>query len=140
MLQFFRFVFLGENPSRQADTRRAEDATDSSECSPSFVVPTNSSMRVWIALTVSFGAACAGQSPPAAPRPVLAVSPSIKSEPPSASEPAPVPRDSETAGPGEILIDQSSPKAALASFLRAYSAKRYDLLVRFIPEKDAHGL
>lgn len=38
------------------------------------------------------------------------------------------------------LYGQSTPKAAVVAFLRAFEAKRYDVLLRFVPEAQAEGL
>jgi hypothetical protein len=38
------------------------------------------------------------------------------------------------------LYRQDSPLAALGSFLRAFDHKRYDVLLRFVPEAQAEGL
>jgi hypothetical protein len=38
------------------------------------------------------------------------------------------------------LYRQDSPLAALSSFLRAFDHKRYDVLLRFVPEAQAEGL
>lgn len=38
------------------------------------------------------------------------------------------------------LYDQSEPRVALASFVKAYDNDRYDLLLLFVPEKDSEGL
>jgi hypothetical protein len=38
------------------------------------------------------------------------------------------------------LYSQATPRAALESFLRAYSHKRYDVLLRFVPDEKRAGL
>jgi hypothetical protein len=38
------------------------------------------------------------------------------------------------------LYSQESPEAALASFVRAFNNKRYDVLLRFVPESKREGL
>ena len=38
------------------------------------------------------------------------------------------------------LYSQATPTAALASFVRAFEAKRYDVLLRFVPESEQEGL
>lgn len=38
------------------------------------------------------------------------------------------------------LYDQSEPRAALRSFVRAYGRKRYDILLLFVPESQKQGL
>lgn len=38
------------------------------------------------------------------------------------------------------LYSQQSPEAALASFVRAFNNKRYDVLLRFVPESKREGL
>lgn len=38
------------------------------------------------------------------------------------------------------LYSQATPTAALASFVRAFEAKRYDVLLRFVPEAERNGL
>lgn len=38
------------------------------------------------------------------------------------------------------LYDQTEPRAALASFVRAYDKKRYDILLAFVPESQKEGL
>lgn len=39
-----------------------------------------------------------------------------------------------------LLYDQSEPRKALASFVKAYDKKRYDLLLLFVPKGDQEGL
>ncbi len=38
------------------------------------------------------------------------------------------------------LYSQASPRAALQGFIRAYENKRYDILMRFVPEQETEGL
>lgn len=38
------------------------------------------------------------------------------------------------------FYDQSTPRAALASFVRAMRAKRYDVVLRFVPEEAREGV
>ena len=38
------------------------------------------------------------------------------------------------------LYSQSTPEAAVHAFLRAYANKRYDILMRFVPERQSQGL
>jgi hypothetical protein len=38
------------------------------------------------------------------------------------------------------LYGQSSPAAALRSFVRAFKNRRYDVLLRFVPESEREGL
>lgn len=38
------------------------------------------------------------------------------------------------------LYDQTEPRAALSSFVRAYDKKRYDILLSFVPESQKEGL
>jgi hypothetical protein len=38
------------------------------------------------------------------------------------------------------LYSQESPEAAIASFVRAFNNKRYDVLLRFVPESKREGL
>ena len=38
------------------------------------------------------------------------------------------------------LYSQTTPRAAIESFLLAYENQRYDVLLRFVPETQAHGL
>lgn len=38
------------------------------------------------------------------------------------------------------FYDQSTPRAALRTFIRALERKRYDVMLRLIPEADKHGI
>jgi hypothetical protein len=38
------------------------------------------------------------------------------------------------------FYDQSSPRAALRSFVRAMERRRYDVVMRFVPEGDREGM
>jgi hypothetical protein len=38
------------------------------------------------------------------------------------------------------LYSQTTPEAAIHAFLRAYDNKRYDILMRFVPERQSQGL
>jgi len=38
------------------------------------------------------------------------------------------------------LYSQATPEAAIHAFLRAYDNQRYDVLLRFVPERQAEGL
>ncbi|MEM1417066.1 MAG: hypothetical protein AAGH15_19370 [Myxococcota bacterium] len=38
------------------------------------------------------------------------------------------------------VYDQSTPRAALRSFVRALAAKRYDVVLRFVPDADREGM
>lgn len=42
--------------------------------------------------------------------------------------------------PGLAVYDQSTPRAALRSFIRALERRRYDIILRFVPTADREGM
>jgi hypothetical protein len=48
--------------------------------------------------------------------------------------------DFRIAGDVADFYDQSSPRAALRSFVRAMERRRYDVVLRFVPEADLEGM
>ena len=75
--------------------------------------------------------ACASGPAPVVPAPVVDVAPRSALAEGGAPEPDPAKKPAATRGE----FPQDTPRAALASFCRAFDEKRWDVLMRFIPAR-----
>lgn len=97
-----------------------------------------SSLRALLVLLAA--SAVVGCAAPA-PEYVYVLPEEASAAPRAAASEAVRPRPSATARPARdrSAIDQSSPLAALESFVQAYRARRWDLVMRFIPDAELEG-